>query len=98
MNIEELFKKANKEYLAFDIGNGLEMLNIEQLKQRLGKEPVIKLDFYDTLLEKFEAEVDIEKEYINERNELPEGKGIWEGIRLSRVFLKEIIRRSKISA
>jgi hypothetical protein len=50
-------------------------------------------DIYDILLQKFEAEVEIEKDYINERAELPEGKGIWEGIRLSRVFLMEIIRQ-----
>ena len=37
MTIEELFEKSGKEYLAFDIGKGTEMLNVEQLKKRLGE-------------------------------------------------------------
>lgn len=97
--IKELFDKYASD-LAADYKT--EVMNIcdftKFIKDSIPMQLPVKVNFADTLLDKFEAEVETEKDYIDERSDLPEGKGIWEGIRLSRVFLKEIVRLSKISA
>ena len=98
--IQELFNKYATD-LAPDFET--ETMNICDFTKFLEDNSIpmqlpVKVNFADTLLDKFEAEVETEKDYIDERSDLPEGKGIWEGIRLSRVFLKEIVRLSKISA
>lgn len=74
MTIEELFEKSGKEYLAFDLGDGLEMLSVEQLKQKLGGSiPVelpVKHEIADKSLQKYLDNAKRLCEIVNESHKI----------------------------
>ena len=100
LQITELAVKIAIELQVQDEPKSIDAIDkiIADYIERFPLDAVVKVNFADTLIEKFDAEVAVEKTYIDELEEQQYSRGIWEGIRLSRIMLKEIIKESKISA